>query len=121
MNYYAKRGNKVLKISEDAVARYLGQGYNITDADGKVIKKGTPNDTNLLSAEYKKQQAEIDVLKNTNAKLTAELESAKAEVKKLKDELYKIKSSKPISETTEAPKTTRKRKPTTEMVESSEE
>ena len=98
--YYARRGNKILKIGEDHIDRYLSQGYTITDANGKVFKKGVPHDANLLTAEVKKQTEEIESLKAENARLTAELKEAKAEIEKFK--------STPISE----PKT-RKRKQAT--------
>lgn len=117
MNYYATRGNKVLKINEDAVARYLGQGYTITDEGGKVVKKGTPQDTNLLAAEFKKQEAELASLKDENTKLKAELKAAKAEVVELKSEIEKFKSA---SVSTSEPKSTRKRRQATADVESEE-
>ena len=108
--FYARKANKLLKINEDAVDRYLGQGYTITDLKGNVIKKGTPNDINQLNAEYKKQEVEIKSLKEENAKLLAE-------VKSLKEELVKVKSETPVS--TE-PKQTRKRKQTTSDEEATE-
>lgn len=98
--FYARKANKILKISEDAISRYLGQGYNITDAQGNLVKKGTPNDTTQLTAEYRKQEEEIKSLKAQN-------DSLKAEVKALKAELVKVKSETPVSA---EPKTTRKRK-----------
>lgn len=97
--FYAKKANKVLKISEDAIERYHNQGYNITDVQGNLVKKGTPSDNIQLTAAYKKQEEEI---KN----LTAENATLKAEVKALKAEIEKFKSA-PISA---EPKTTRKRK-----------
>ena len=57
--YFARRANKVVRIGEDLLEKYIAQGYSITDADGNVIKKGTPTSTNQLTAEYKKQEAEI--------------------------------------------------------------
>ena len=98
--FYAKKANKVLKISEDAIERYHNQGYNITDVQGNLVKKGTPNDNIQLTAAYKKQEEEI---KN----LTAENATLKAEVKALKAEIEKFKSA-PIS--AEPKTTTRKRK-----------
>lgn len=101
--YIARRANKILKITDDAVDRYLAQGYNITDEQGNLIKKGTPHDTNQLTAEFKKQEAEIAGLKNEN-------DALRAEVKALKAEIIKIKTETPVSA---EPKTTRKRKQTT--------
>ena len=106
-SFYAKRANKVLKISEDAVDRYLAQGYTITDLKGNVIKQGTPRDVAQLTGAYKKQVDEIEQLKAKNAALVAE-------VKALKEELVKVKSETPASA---EPKTTRKRKQVDETTE----
>lgn len=105
--FYARKANKILKISEDAVERYLSYGYNITDEQGNIIKKGTPHNTNQLTAEYKKQETEIVNLK-------AENDALKAEVKALKTELIKFKSETPV---TSEPKQTRKRKQNTSETE----
>lgn len=88
--YFARRANKVIKIGDDLLEKYIAQGYSITDADGNVIKKGTPTSANQLTAEYKKQEAEIASLKAENSAL-------KAEVKALKSEIVKIKSETPVS------------------------
>ena len=101
--FYAKKANKVLRITEDSIDRYISQGYNISDEQGNLVKKGTLHDVNQLSAEYRKQEEEIKSLKAENANLVAE-------VKSLKAELIKIKSETPVSE----PKPTRKRKATSE-------
>lgn len=128
--YYARRGNKLLKISEDYIERYLGQGYSITDMSGNLIKKGVPHDANALTAEVKKQDAEIEGLKEelkakdaTVKELTDEVASLKAKLKDTKAELDKFKSM-PISvraeETVSEPKTTRKRKQTATVEETTE-
>ena len=109
-SFYAKKANKILRIDEGAIERYLNQGYNITDMQGNLIKKGTPIDTTQLSAEFRKQEAEIASLKTENANL-------KAEVKSLKAELIKIKSETPVSA---EPKQTRKRKQTASDEEAKE-
>jgi len=121
--YYARRGNKLLKISEDYIDRYLGQGYSITDMNGNLIKKGVPHDTNALTAEVKKQDVEIASLKSeleakdaTIGKLNDEVASLKGKLKDAKAELDKFKSM-PISakadEPASEPKPTRKRKQAT--------
>ena len=117
--YYAKRGNKILRISEETFEKYVSQGYTITDSNGAIIEKGTPRDTNLLTAEVKGQQAEIENLVNENKGLKAELDKVKAELEQANKELIQVKAeldkfkSMPISE----PRTTRKRKQTTETEE----
>lgn len=98
--YYAKRGNKVLKITEDGVERYKGQGYTITDENGNVVTKGTPIDSAQLAVAYAKQAETIKALEAENAVLKKELESVKAE-------LGKAKKAEPAE-----PKPTRKRKTT---------
>lgn len=100
--YYAKRGNKILKISEDYIDRYLGQGYTITDMGGNVVKKGIPHDVNALTAEVKAQAERIASLEDENARLTAELSATKAELEALK--------SAPISE----PKSRKRKQATAE-------
>lgn len=108
--FYARKANKLLKINEDAIDRYLGQGYSITDLQGNLVKKGTPHDTIQLTAEYKKQEEEI-------VKLKAENESLKTKVKALQDELNKFKSA-PISA---EPKTTTTRKRKSDSTKKDEE
>ena len=102
-SFYAKRANKILKITEDSLEKYIAQGYTITDMKGNVIKKGTPHDINQLTAECKAQEKEIEKLKGENAKLKEEVTALKAEIEKFKSE--------PISA---EPKATRKRKQVTE-------
>lgn len=92
--FYARKANKILKISADAVDRYLSYGYNITDEQGTIIKKGTPHNTNQLTAEYKKQEEEIASLKAENASLTAEVKALKAEIVKIKSEVPVISATK---------------------------
>ena len=92
MSVQAQKGNKILRISEDAIEKYLGMGYNIIGADGAVVKKAVPSDNNQLTLEYKKSVEEIQNLKleiaslekrnamltQENKRLVAELEEAKA-------------------------------------------
>ena len=121
--FYARRGNKILKVSEDYVDRYLGQGYTITDMNGNLVKKGIPHDTTALTAEVEKQNAEIASLKSeleakdaTIGKLNDEVASLKATLKSTKAELDKFKSmpiSAKVDEPASEPKTTRKRKQAT--------
>ena len=84
MSVQAQKGNKILRISEDAVERYLGMGYSIIGDDGAVVKQGIPVDNNQLKLAYNQNmreieslKAEIATLKQENARL-AELVEAKA-------------------------------------------
>lgn len=72
-----KRLNKVLTIPEEALDRYLREGYDQIDENGQIIKRATGGRFVSIS-EYNR--------------LVAELEKAKAEIQKLKAE--KTKASK---------------------------
>lgn len=107
--YYAKRGNKIVRIDEDCIEKYKGAGYVITDMNGKVITTGTPRGVTQLTSAYTKLSNEVESLKAENATL-------KSENARLMKELDKFKSM-PISDT---PKQTRKRKQVTENTEVTE-
>lgn len=116
MSVQAQKGNKILRISEDAVERYLGMGYNIIGADGAVLKKAVPSDNNQLKLEYSQNIREIENLKAEINRLAEQNALLKRENARLTDELNKAKSepSAPAEEVTEEPKKTRKRKQTTD-------
>lgn len=101
--YIAKRGNKIVRIDEDSIERYKGAGYIITDASGKVVTAGTPHNMNQLSSAYQKLTGEVEAYK-------AEIEKLKNENAKLLAEINKFKSA-PISE---PQKQTRRRKQSSE-------
>ena len=100
---FARRGNKIVRIDESAVAKYKAAGYTISDKDGNVVATGTPHNVNQLSTAYNRLAEEAKALR-------AELDKLKAENVKLKASLDKFKSE-PINA---EPKATRKRKQTTE-------
>ena len=107
MSVWVRRGNKMLQITDDAVQRYLTEGYDVVDERGAVIQKAVPRDATTLTLEYHRLTAENDKLKeainvlNTKiAELTAENNSLKA---------VEVKS--------ETPKRTRKKTTETETVE----
>ena len=114
MSVQAQKGNKILRISEDAIERYLGMGYNIIGADGMVLKKAIPSDNNQLKLEYSQNVKEIENLKMELASLEKKNAMLIQENKRLTAELEKAKSepSVPVEDTVEAEpkKTTRKRK-----------
>ena len=109
MSVQAQKGNKILRISEDAVERYLGMGYNIVGSDGTVLKKAVPSDNNQLKLEYSQNIKEIESLRAEVASLTDKVALLKQENKRLTKELEDLKSAK----AEEKPTTTRKRKQTT--------
>jgi predicted RNase H-like nuclease (RuvC/YqgF family) len=104
MSVQAQKGNKILRISEDAIERYLGMGYNIIGADGAVLKKAVPADNNQLKLEYSQNIKEIENLKTELASLKTQNSLLKQENIRLSNELEKV------LDTEEEPKKTRKRK-----------
>lgn len=68
---YAEKGNKVLRIGEGDVQRFLSQGYNIKDDNGKVIAETVPTDLQSLKLAYTQHKEKI-------AELEAEIEKLKA-------------------------------------------
>ena len=105
MSVQAQKGNKILRISEDAIEKYLGMGYSIVDADGTVLKKAVPTDNNQLKLEYTQLTSEIESLKAT-------ISSLEMKNKALMRELEEAKAV-----TAEKPTTTRKRKQTAETTD----
>lgn len=81
---YATRGNKVLRIEEYNIHKYVEQGYNIIGDAGEVLQSAVPTDINVLKKAYNQHVEEISKLK--------------AEVEALKAELAKKAVSKPKSE-----------------------
>jgi len=120
--YIARLANKILRIPADAVDRYLAQGYTITDAQGNVLKKGTPSDSNSLKLGYEQQKQEIESLKaqvktlaDKNENLTKKIEvlveendNLKAELAKKSEPTEEVKPTEEV-EKPEKPKTTSKR------------
>ena len=116
MSTRVRKGNKVLTVADDAVERYIGQGYSVIDETGAIVTKAMPVGNNQLKAEYirmsdtiKSLEAEVKQLKSTNEYLDQEN-------KRLTKELTTLKSA-PISS---EGKTTRKRKQASEDKEVAE-
>lgn len=109
MSVQAQKGNKILRISEDAVERYLGMGYNIVGSDGAVLKKAVPSDNNQLKLEYAQNMREIEDLKAEIVALNEKNALLKQENKRLAKELADAKA---VPE-----KPTRKRKQNVEKAE----
>ena len=115
MSVQAQKGNKILRISEDAVEKYLGMGYNIIGSDGTVLKKAVPSDNNQLKLEYSQNVKEIESLKAEVIALNEKVALLTQENKRLAKELETAKSVKAEkSDVAEKSTTTRKRKQTTE-------
>ena len=95
---YAEKGNRVHRIEEQDIQKYVSQGYKITDGKCTVLKETVPTDVPTLRLEYTRHKAAIE-------SLTAQVNALTAENVALKAELESIKSkanTKPIvSEDTE--------------------
>lgn len=118
MSIQAQKGNKILRISEDSIEKYLGMGYNIVGSDGAVLKKAVPSDNNQLKLEYSQLTNEVASLKATVESLEAKNKALAQENKALAKKLEEVKTTKPAEEVSEEvveekPTTTRKRKKTT--------
>lgn len=90
-----RRANVILDIKDDQIDYYLGQGFDVIDANGGVITKSTPRDVNGLTKAYNDHLNQIYKLQEEN--------------KQLKDEIAKLKKAKKPT-TKLAPKTTNKKK-----------
>ena len=113
MSVQAQKGNKILRISEDAIEKYLGMGYNIIGADGAVLQKAVPSDNNQLKLEYTQSVQEIENLKLEIASLEKRNAMLVQENKRLTAELEKAiaPADAPVeAEADTEPKKTRKRK-----------
>lgn len=65
-----ERANVILRVPEDDVQRFVGQGYNVIDDAGNVIQASVPKDLGTLQKAYVEQVQEIK-------KLKAEIENLK--------------------------------------------
>jgi len=77
---YAKQGNRVKKIHEEDINRFVEMGYTIIKENGTVVKDTVPVDIPSLQLGYRQKDAEIATLK-------AEIEQLQVEIANLKAEL----------------------------------
>lgn len=93
-----QRLNVILDVDNKDVDHYLAIGYNLVDAQGKIIKETMPSDVPTLQGLYREHKAKIEALE--------------AEVKALKLKLKEQESKKapaPKEEVGQKPKQTRKK------------
>lgn len=57
-----QRANTILQVPEEWVDRYIDQGYDVLDSDGKVIQKSIPKDLGTLQKAYVEHTAKIKEL-----------------------------------------------------------
>ena len=96
--YYAKRGNKIVRIDDNAIEKYKGAGYIITDMNGKLVTAGTPRGVNQLTSAYAKLTAENEALKAQVASLQAQLDVLKKASEAPVAEAHKKSRSKKTTE-----------------------
>lgn len=72
-----RKANKVLRVSENEVAKYTAVGYDVIDDKGNVVQASVPHDPNILRKAFVEKSETID-------KLNAEITQLKAEIKTLK-------------------------------------
>ena len=85
-NITVRRANVILTVPDYQQAEYLAKGFDVIGADGKVLIKTTPNDTNSLKKAYKELTARVMELEAENKKLKEQLASKSTKVEKVKDE-----------------------------------
>lgn len=113
-----RKGNVILRVSEEEVDRYIQNGYGIVGADGKVIDPKASEESKLLEKLLESQKTiknlkaeldkfkhdaregssgadeeleqKIEVLKEQNADLKEELKEAKKQLKILEKRLHKF-------------------------------
>lgn len=73
MTLYAQKANIVTCIQESQIDDFIAKGYRVIDETGRIVKDTAPDNLETLKAAYVSN--------------TAEINSLKAEVARLKDEL----------------------------------
>lgn len=76
-----RRANVVLDVPEEQKAEYLARGFDVINANGKVVEATVPEDLNTLKTAYSNHLMQIKTLQ--------------AENQKLKDEIAQLKAPKP--------------------------
>ena len=77
-----RKANKVLRVSENEVAKYTAIGYDIIDEKGNVVQASVPHDSNILRKAFIEKSATIDKLNAEITQLKAEIETLKAQADK---------------------------------------
>lgn len=98
---YAERGNKVVAIQEEAIPKYVEQGYLIYDENGTVLKETVPTDIPSLKRAYTEHKAKIESLEKENAELKKQLAEAKVAKQEPSETTEKPQSRKKSTKTEE--------------------
>lgn len=76
-----RRANVILQVPEEQRKEYLAKGFDVINANGKVVEATVPEDLNTLKTAYSNHLIQIKTLQ--------------AENQKLKDEIAQLKVPKP--------------------------
>lgn len=59
-----KRGNVILRVTENELDHYVSSGFDVVNEDGSIIKEGVTNDVGALKNIIQRKDAEIEQLKS---------------------------------------------------------
>lgn len=92
-----RKANKVLRVSENEVAKYIAIGYDVIDNKGNVVQASVPHDPNILQKAFIDNQATISALKDeiaqlrvAVAQLTAERDTLRAQADRVVNTTTKV-------------------------------
>ena len=74
-----RKANKVLRVSENEVAKYIAIGYDVIDNKGNVVQASVPHDPNILQKAFIDNQATISALKDEVTQLRVAVAQLTAE------------------------------------------
>lgn len=83
-----RRANVILDIPDVQKGEYLAKGFDVIDANGRIVERTVPNDINALKKAYSEVLEKVKVLEEENKKLKNELAAkpAKDETPEEKEE-----------------------------------
>lgn len=104
-----RKGNVILRVSEEEVDRYIQNGYGIVGADGKVIDPKASEESQLLERLLESQKTvvalkkELEAIKATkneavSSDVEVELDTLREQISDLKDELKETKKQLKMAE-----------------------
>lgn len=94
-NITVRRANVVLDVPDYQQNEYLAKGFDVIDANGRVIVKTIPNDINSLKKAYKELCEKVDSLEKENKALKKALKSSKTKEEPEDDEFEEIPDEEP--------------------------
>lgn len=79
-----RRANVILDIPDVQKDEYLAKGFDVIDAQGRVVERTVPNDINALKKAYAELAEEVKKLKEENKQLKEKLAAKPEKVEKPK-------------------------------------